>query len=95
MAAADVIVVACPANPSRRVERVNITPKGKAKDSDKWPPFARIISCWQVIEVLRGTSETSSVGSVIGVAMATRRAKAPTQGVVPPKASVAASDDAR
>jgi hypothetical protein len=53
VAQSDVVVVAAPAEPARRGVVVDITPAGKKKNTEMWPPFTRWLSRWVVREVLQ------------------------------------------
>jgi len=62
---AAVIVVARPATPARRSKKIPIAPAGHKPDAEKWPPFARELTRWQIVEVLRG--DKLAAGAVVEI----------------------------
>lgn len=50
---AGAVVVAKPAEPPQRKVKIDITPKGKKPDAEKFPPYTRVLTRWEVVEVLQ------------------------------------------
>ncbi len=54
---AEVVVVARPADPLTRKTTIDITPKGKKPDAEKYPPYVRVKTRWEVVEIVRAPKD--------------------------------------